>query len=72
MDWNGLADAGRIRVGQSLIVSGSQVEAPKPTIDSLLAPEISVPIQQDESSVEGFFKGATDERPIIDVSEGNP
>lgn len=72
MDWNGLADAGRIRVGQSLIVSGSQVEAPKPTIDSLMAPEISVPIQQDESSVEGFFKGATDERPIIDVSEGNP
>lgn len=72
MEWNGLADAGRIRVGQSLIVSGSQAEATEPTIDSLLAPEISVPIQQDESSVEGFFKGATDERPIIDVSEGNP
>ncbi len=71
MEWNGLADAGRIRAGQSLIVSGQSL-APKPSIDSLLAPEISVPIQQDESSVEGFFKGATDERPIIKVSEGNP
>ena len=72
MEWNGLADAGRIRVGQSLVVSGSQAEALEPSIDSLLAPEISVPIQQNDSSVEGFFKGATDERPIIDVSEENP
>ena len=72
MEWNELADASRIRVGQSLIVSGSQAVTPEPTIDSLLGPEISVPIQQDQSSVEGFFKGATDERPIIDVSEGNP
>ncbi len=73
MEWNGLADAGRIRVGQVIIVSASN---PQPTeeasIDSLLSPENSVPIQQDESSVEGFFKSVSDERPIIDVPGGNP
>ena len=73
MQWNGLADAGRIRVGQVLIVSASQPQLTEDaSIDSLLSPENSVPVQQDDSSVEGFFKGVADERPIIDVPVDNP
>ena len=72
MEWNGLVDAGRIRIGQVLIVSGSTPGVSEPSVDDLLSPENAVPIQQQDSSVEGFFKGASDDRPIIDVSEESP
>ena len=73
MEWNGLADAGRIRVGQVLIVSASQpASVEEPSIDSLLSPENSVPVEENEASVEGFFNNTTEERPIIDVPGGNP
>lgn len=73
MEWNGLSDAGRIRVGQVIIVSASQPSpVEEPSIDSLLSPENSVPVQENEASVEGFFNSTTEERPIIDVPGGNP
>ena len=73
MDWNGLADAGKIKVGQVLIVSASEPSpVEEPSIDSLLSPENSVPVQENESSVEGFFNSTADERPIIDIPGGNP
>ena len=72
MDWNQLSDAGRIRVGQVLIVSASAPEPEPPTAEELLAPENAVPVETENSSVEGFFKGASDDRPIIDVSEETP
>ena len=72
MEWNGLVDAGRIRIGQVLIVSGSTPGVSEPSVDELLSPENAVPIQQQDSSVEGFFKGASEDRPIIDVSEESP
>ena len=73
MEWNGLADAGRIRVGQVLIVSASQpASVEEPSIDSLLSPENSVSVEENEASVEGFFNNKTEERPIIDVPGGNP
>jgi len=73
MEWNGLADAGKIKVGPVLIVAASQPSpVQEPSIDSLLSPENSVPVQENESSVEGFFNSTADERPIIDIPGGNP
>ena len=74
MDWNGLADAGKIRVGQKLIVSKTISEpTPQEVIESASeqTPVIPVAPQSDDSSVQDFFKGQVEERPIIDAPE-NP
>lgn len=72
MEWNNLSDASRIRIGQVLVVSASQPGVSEPTVEELLAPATEVPLESRETSVEGFFQGTADERPIIDVSEENP
>ena len=74
MDWNGLADAGKIRVGQKLIVSKTISEpTPQEVIEttSKETPVIPVAPQSEDSSVQDFFKGQVEERPIIDAPE-NP
>jgi LysM repeat protein len=65
MEWNGLSDSGKIQIGQSLIVSesGSGATAPPPS-----KPEGAVPSDQD-SSVQDFFKGKVEDRPVVDVKE---
>ena len=68
MEWNGLVDAGKIRVGQSLIVSGSSSTEPNPpTVDSVEQPQPSA-----NESLENFFKGTVEERPVVAEPEENP
>ena len=66
MEWNSLTDAGKIRVGQALVVSGAgdfdRVSLPQ--VDALV-----IPVENEESRVEDFFKGVVEEKPIIDVPE---
>lgn len=74
MEWNNLADAGKIRVGQKLIVSKTTNESiPAEEIDSgsEQAPIVPVAPESEDSSVQDFFKGQVEERPIIDAPE-NP
>ena len=74
MEWNNLADAGKIRVGQKLIVSKTTNESiPAEGIDSgsEQAPIVPVAPESEDSSVQDFFKGQVEERPIIDAPE-NP
>ena len=67
MEWNGLVDAGKISVGQSLVVSGS--DSPSPVVPNASAnPD---PEDQD-SSVQDFFKGKVEDRPVIDLREDKP
>ena len=70
MEWNGMEDAGKIRVGQSLIVSGASSDASEvtpvaPATDPIL-PE-SPADESENSSVQDFFNGTVQERPIIDA-----
>ena len=68
MDWNGLTDAGKIRVGQSLIVSGSSSpESNAPTDEVEEQPQPSA-----NESLENFFKGTVEERPVVVEPEENP
>jgi LysM repeat protein len=66
MEWNNLIDAGKIKVGQALVVSGTGVSdrALSPQADALVIPAVD-----EESRVEDFFKGVVEEKPIIDVPE---
>ena len=73
MQWNNLADAGRIRVGQSLVVSegGSNdagVSAPVPEVDNTKQEEEALPAGDNES-LENFFKGNVEERPVVELPE---
>jgi hypothetical protein len=66
MEWNNLIDAGKIRVGQALVVSGTGAS------DTTLSPQadaLVIPAVDEESRVEDFFKGVVEEKPIIDVPE---
>jgi peptidoglycan endopeptidase LytE len=66
MEWNNLIDAGKIRVGQALVVSGTGVS------DTTLSPQadaLVIPVVEEDSRVEDFFKGVVEEKPIIDVPE---
>ena len=72
MEWNSMTDSSRIKVGQVLIVSGSQPEIPSSneSLESLLTPNDSV--EEDASTVQDFFKDQGIDRPIIDVPETSP
>ena len=74
MSWNDLSDPGRIRVGQSLIVSGAD-EGDNSRTDILPAEESANTPMVSEStgddSLQNFFKGTTEDRPLIDAP-GNP
>ena len=72
MEWNGLSDPGKIRVGQVLIVSGDEGGLGQSTENDSPTPVIPDSEPTDGSSVEGFFKDVTEDRPIINVSEDNP
>jgi LysM repeat protein len=63
MELNNLTDAGKIRIGQSLLISDS-FDSPSQSIDTQ-----STPSETDPASVQDFFKGVIDERPVIDVPE---
>jgi len=66
MDWNNITDAGKIRIGQVLIVS-NEVGNPE---ESVPVPAVVEDVKQGEpTKVEDFFKGVVEERPIIDVPE---
>ena len=75
MEWNNLADAGKIRVGQSLIVSSGDLStsenAPIPAPAQGAPAETSEdPSPVDNESLENFFKGnVEDPRPVIEVQE---
>lgn len=75
MEWNNLADAGKIRVGQSLIVSSGDLStsenAPIPVPAQGAPAETSEdPSPVDNESLENFFKGnVEDPRPVIEVQE---
>ncbi len=74
MSWNDLSDPGRIRVGQSLVVSGAD-EGDNSRTDILPAEESANTPMVSEStgddSLQNFFKGTTEDRPLIDAP-GNP
>ena len=71
MEWNGLADAGRIRVGQTLIVSSSSLEGDL-VPDSPATEPTTEPAPSTNDSLENFFKGNTDNRPVIVEPAENP
>ncbi len=64
MEWNNLTDAGKIKIGQSLVISGSSANSSSQTVD-----EKEASSETDPASVQDFFKGVIDERPVIDVPE---
>ncbi len=74
MLWNDLSDPGRIRVGQSLVVSGAD-EGDNSRTDILPAEESAntptVSESTGDDSLQNFFKGTTEDRPLIDAP-GNP
>jgi LysM repeat protein len=64
MEWNGLTDAGKIRIGQSLVVSSSSINS------SSEASEVpNVPVDSTPAKLQDFFNGVIEERPVIDVPE---
>ena len=69
-----MSDPGRIRVGQSLVVSGAD-EGDNSRTDILPAEESANTPMVSEStgddSLQNFFKGTTEDRPLIDAP-GNP
>ncbi len=64
MEMNNLSDAGKIRVGQSLIVSDSQSVQPIDQEDATI-----IPAKEEDSSVSDFFNGVVEEKPVIDVTD---
>jgi LysM repeat protein len=64
MELNNLTDAGKIRIGQSLLISESLFDSTSQSIDTQ-----NTPLETDPASVQDFFKGVIDERPVIDVPE---
>ena len=72
MEWNNMTDSSRIKIGQVLIVSGSQMGTPtnNESLESLLTP--NEPVEEDASTVQDFFKDQGADRPIIDVPEISP
>ena len=73
MSWNGLTDPGKIRVGQSLVVSGSNTSADlsdnfsSPVTEPNNVPDTTEPNGDD--SLQDFFKGTTEDRPLIDAPD---
>ncbi len=63
MEWNGLSDPGKIQIGQNLIVSESGESAPSPSEPEGIAPAVQ------DSSVQEFFEGKVEDRPVVDVKE---
>ena len=64
MKWNNLTDSGMLKVGQSLIVSDGSASQLNEVIDIPSAPEV-----QDPASLQDFFNGVIEQRPVIDVPE---
>ena len=65
MEWNNLADAGKISIGQNLVVSDPS------TVPS--APQTTAPGTADpDASLQDFFKNEAENRPVIDVAEPKP
>ena len=64
MEMNNISDAGKIRVGQSLIVSGSPSLQPVQQVEAQV-----IPADESDSSVSDFFKGVVEEKPVIDVPD---
>ena len=76
MALNGLSDPGKIRVGQSLVVSGENQStvSDSQNTDSGDTDLPSVPEQDagdTDDSLQNFFKGTADDRPLIDAPD-NP
>ena len=70
MEWNELSDSSKIRVGQKLIVAESFSSAEEILESSSAeAPILTVPLEEStlNSSVQDFFNGEVQERPIIDL-----
>ena len=72
MRWNNLADAGN-RIGQALIVSdssgsGTDTPVPSPIVEPDAPIEEALPPSENDS-LENFFKGNVEERPVIEVPE---
>lgn len=66
MDLNNITDAGKIRIGQILIISNEVGNS----VENVSVPEVKEDVKQSEpTKVEDFFKGVVEERPIIDVPE---
>ena len=65
MEWNNLSDAGKISIGQNLIVS-DPTSAPSP------APPAEPSAPGPDASLQDFFKNEVEERPIIDVTQPQP
>ena len=65
MEWNNLTNAGKISIGQNLVVSDSSSvpSAPRSTVPGTADPD---------ASLKDFFKDEAEDRPIIDVTEPQP
>ena len=68
MEWNNIQDAGKIKIGQNLVVSSAS-----PTVSPLESNNVNdaevVPADDAESSLQNFFQGEVEEKPVIDVPE---
>ena len=68
MEWNNIQDAGKIKIGQNLVVSSTS-----PTVSPLESNNVNdaevVPADDAESSLQNFFQGEVEEKPVIDVPE---
>ena len=67
MEWNNIQDAGKIKIGQNLWCH------PSPTVSPLESNNVNdaevVPADDAESSLQNFFQGEVEEKPVIDVPE---
>ena len=64
MELNSLTDAGKIRIGQSLVVSSSNINSS----DEILEVQ-NVPVDSTPAKLQDFFNGVIEERPVIDVPD---
>lgn len=76
MELNGLSDPGKIRVGQSLVVSGQNQPEPSDSPNQVspeleVSPQVSGESNGGDDSLQNFFKGTTEDRPLIDAPD-NP
>ncbi|MBT3638368.1 MAG: LysM peptidoglycan-binding domain-containing protein [Opitutae bacterium] len=65
MEWNNLADAGKLSIGQNLVVSDPSAV---PSAPQTTAPGTADP----DASLQDFFKNEAENRPVIDVAEPKP
>ena len=68
MEWNNIQDAGKIKIGQNLVVSSASSPVSPLESNNVNDAEV-VPADEAGSSLQNFFQGEVEEKPVIDVPE---